>query len=217
MSLTSQKSTDRTSANNNRRAFWMRQLRQWHWISAAVSLTGTLLFAITGITLNHAGTIETRPTVSMQERDLPAALREDVARVTSAADALLPPALAQWIDKELGEDVSKARPEWSEDEVYIPLPRPGGDAWLSIERQSGAVRHEITNRGWVSYLNDLHKGRNTGPAWSLFIDAFAVACIVFCLTGLALLQLYSQGRPLTWPLVGFGCALPAIIAIYLIH
>ena len=46
------------------RAFWLRQMRQWHWISAAVCLIGMLLFAVTGITLNHSGTIEARPVVS---------------------------------------------------------------------------------------------------------------------------------------------------------
>ena len=29
------------------RAFWLRQMRQWHWISAAVCLIGMLVFALT--------------------------------------------------------------------------------------------------------------------------------------------------------------------------
>ncbi len=44
------------------------------------------------------------------------------------------------------------------------LPRPGGDAWLSVERDSGAISYEITDRGWIAYLNDLHKGRKPGTA-----------------------------------------------------
>ena len=39
------------------RAFWLRQLHSWHWISAALSLAGMLLFAVTGLTLNHAGSL----------------------------------------------------------------------------------------------------------------------------------------------------------------
>ena len=46
------------SMRPQRRAFWMRQLHQWHWISSALCLVGLLLFALTGITLNHAGAIE---------------------------------------------------------------------------------------------------------------------------------------------------------------
>ena len=76
--------------------------------------------------------------------------------------------------------------EWSSDEIYVAMPRPGGDAWLRIDRASGDAEFEDTRRGWVSYLNDLHKGRNAGTAWSWFIDAFAVACLIFTLTGLAI-------------------------------
>ncbi|GAA3254952.1 hypothetical protein GCM10020258_13050 [Sphingomonas yabuuchiae] len=75
------------------------------------------------------------------------------------------------------------------------MPRPGGDAWVSIDRASGAITSERTDRGWISYLNDLHKGRNAGTAWFWFIDVFAVACIVFTLTGLLLLQMHARHRP----------------------
>ncbi len=212
-----QRSLSTAPANSNRRAFWMRQLRQWHWVSAAVSLLGTLLFATTGITLNHAPSIEARPEVRLQERVLPEPLLDEIRQAAPEPNSPLPASVAAWLKQELAIGASPSRAEWSEDEVYLALPRPGGDAWVSIDRQSGAVQHEITDRGWISYLNDLHKGRNTGAAWSLFIDAFAVACIVFCITGLLLLQLYSATRPFTWPLVGFGCALPILIALLLIH
>jgi hypothetical protein len=211
-----QRSVSTAPANSNRRAFWMRQLRQWHWVSAALSLLGTLLFAATGITLNHASSIEARPEVRLHERVLPEALLSEIQK-TPAPSSPLPAAVTAWLAAELTIGATPAPAEWSEDEIYLALPRPGGDAWVSIDRQSGVVQHEITDRGWVSYLNDLHKGRNTGAAWSLFIDAFAVACIVFCVTGLLLLQLYSANRPFTWPLVGFGCALPILIALLLIH
>ncbi len=99
----------------------------------------------------------------------------------------------------------------------MAAPRPGGDAWVAIDRATGATTAEITDRGWISYLNDLHKGRNSGGAWSLFIDIFAFACLVFALTGLVLLQLHSAKRKSTWPLVGAGVAIPAAIAILFIH
>jgi uncharacterized protein len=44
----------RSARQQARRSFWLRQLTQWHWISAAISLIGMILFAATGITLNHA-------------------------------------------------------------------------------------------------------------------------------------------------------------------
>ena len=50
-----------------RRGYWLRTLHQWHWISAAICLVGTLLFAITGITLNHAASIGAEPKVTRAE------------------------------------------------------------------------------------------------------------------------------------------------------
>lgn len=203
-------------ANANRRAFWLRQLRQWHWTSAAISLLGTLMFAVTGITLNHAAQIEAQPRVHLVELEVPPPVLKVLSGVSSEGKGALPASLAAWLSDALGITVPDAG-EWSEEELYISLPRPGGDAWLSIDRQTGALHYERTDRGWISYLNDLHKGRNAGGAWSLFIDVFAVGCIVFALTGLALLQLYGANRPLTWPLVGLGCAVPILIALFLIH
>ncbi len=77
--------------------------------------------------------------------------------------------------------------------------------------------YERTDRGWIAYLNDLHKGRNTGTAWSWFIDLFAVASLVFCLTGLVLLQLHARHRPMTWPVTGMGLVIPLLLALYFIH
>ena len=107
--------------------------------------------------------------------------------------------------------------EWSEDEAYVPMPQPGGDAWLRIGLLDGDAEYEHTRRGWISYFNDLHKGRHTGAAWSLFIDVFAVACLVFCLTGLFILQMHAGRRPMTWPMVGLGLLIPALLALLLVH
>jgi uncharacterized protein len=107
--------------------------------------------------------------------------------------------------------------EWSDEELYIALPRPGGDAWVSIDLAGGEIEYERTDRGWISYLNDLHKGRDTGAVWGGFIDAFALASVVFCVTGLLLLQLHSRHRPATWPTVGLGLAVMLAIMIVFIH
>lgn len=199
-----------------RRGFWLGMLHQWHWISSALCLACMLLFAITGITLNHAAQIEARPAVDHKAAELPAPMLEQLAGTTEGK-APLPPAVAGWLDMHLGVTTGMRPAEWSEDEVYLSMPGPGSDAWLSIDKDSGAVEYEHTDRGWVSYFNDLHKGRNTGPAWRWFIDLFAVACLVFCITGLLLLQLHAGQRRLTWPMVSLGLLLPLLIALLLIH
>ena len=199
------------------RAFWLRQMRQWHWISAAICLIGMLLFAITGITLNHASVIEAKPAVTAITKTVPPDLLRQLKADRPKDKGMVPQALANWVSGQMSVSVGGREAEWSAQEIYVALPRPGGDAWLSIDLASGEARYERTDRGWISYLNDLHKGRNTGPAWSLFLDVFAIACVVFCVTGLVLLQLLSTGRPSTWPMVGLGLVIPALIAMFLIH
>ena len=107
--------------------------------------------------------------------------------------------------------------ETTADEIYVALPTPGGDGWLTIDRATGEALHERTTRGAVAWLNDLHKGRNTGPVWYWFIDVFAAACVVFAVTGFALTWMHARQRPSTWPLLGLGLLIPAVIALLFIH
>lgn len=207
----------KSAADQHRRSFWLKQLHQWHWISAAVSLVGMLAFAITGITLNHAGQIEAQPKVVSRKATLPPELMAVLAKGPEEGKRPLPVPLEPFLDKTVGADVAGREGEWSPEEVYVALARPGGDAWLSIDRETGAIEHEKTTRGVVSLLNDLHKGRNAGKAWGWFIDIFAVACVIFTVTGLILLQFHARARPLTWPLVALGLAAPVILVILFVH
>ncbi|MBD7954794.1 PepSY-associated TM helix domain-containing protein [Stenotrophomonas sp. Sa5BUN4] len=210
------RSVSSTVQQQQSRGFWLRTLHQWHWISSAVCLVGMLLFAATGITLNHAAKIEATPQVDNRQLELPAAVLAQLG-TRDDGNAPLPRPARQWLDAELDISIGGRAAEWSPEEIYLSLPRPGGDAWLSIDRESGAVEFESTSRGAVSYLNDLHKGRNAGPAWGWFLDVFAVACLVFCITGLFLLHLHARQRRMTWPLVGLGLMIPLLIALLLIH
>lgn len=203
-----------------RRAGWLKQLHSWHWISSAMCLIGMLLFALTGITLNHASSIEAKPAIVQKQLQLPAELATLVRAADDAKDENkpLPAALHAWMGKTLDRSFDAAlQAEWTTDEIYVAQPRPGGDAWLRIDRATGAAEYESTDRGWISYLNDLHKGRHTGTAWSWFLDIFAIACLVFCITGLLILKFHATNRPSTWPLVGLGFVLPALLALLLIH
>lgn len=202
------------------RAFWLKHLHQWHWLSAALCLVGMLLFSITGFTLNHASWIGAKPDVSTQSAELPAELLTQLRQTweTDADEkAALPGPVADWLGKTLSVRVDGRQTEWSDDEIYVSLPRPGGDAWLTVNLEDGEITHELTDRGWLSYFNDLHKGRNTGAAWSLFIDVFAFAALVFAITGLLLLKMHAGNRPGTWPMVGLGLVLPVLLAILFIH
>lgn len=72
-------------------------------------------------------------------------------------------------------------------------------------------------RGVIAWLNDLHKGRHTGTSWILFMDFFSVVSVVFSVTGLALLVVHARRRPMTWPVVVAGIALPIVLILFFLH
>jgi hypothetical protein len=204
------------TAGLQRRSFWLKTLHQWHWISSALCLIGMLLFAFTGITLNHAAQIESTPVTTTKTAQLPASLLKPL-QGEHEKNAAIPASLTHYLSDSLGIHTKGREGEWSDGELYIALPKPGGDAWVSVDIHSGEISYENTERGWVSFLNDLHKGRNTGGIWTWFLDIFAVACLVFCLSGLMLLQFHSKSRLSTWPVVGLGLLIPFLLIVLFIH
>ncbi|MBC8027582.1 MAG: PepSY-associated TM helix domain-containing protein [Steroidobacteraceae bacterium] len=192
-----------------------RLTHQLHWISAAVCFAALALFTITGITLNHASSIGAEPVVTARTAQLPATLIPALG--SDVLEEGVPAPVGDWVDAQFGIDATEAIAEWSDEELYLSAPGPGRDAWLSIDRASGAAKFESTDRGWISYFNDLHKGRNTGFVWTLFIDVVAAAVLFFSLTGLILLQIQARQRKSTWPLVIGGTVLVFILTLFFVH
>jgi len=208
--------------DNRRRAYWLKTLHEWHWVSSAICLIGMILFSVTGFTLNHAAQIEARPAITKLNGSVDESLRAQLEKQLPAAKAQkgkapLPTELQRWVQENWDVDTAGRQAEWSEDEIYLSLPRPGGDALLRLNLADGEIEYERTDRGWLSYFNDLHKGRNTGTAWSWFIDIFAGAALVFSITGLFILKMHAGNRPFTWPMVGMGLVVPVLLALLFIH
>ena len=211
-----------SAPDNRRRAYWLKTLHEWHWVSSALCLIGMILGSVTGCTLNHASPIESKPKITTLRASVDAAQRERLALQageivkTRKGRAELPAELQAWAKKNWQLD-TPGEAEWSAEEIYLSLPRPGGDAWMRLNLDDGEVEYERTDRGWISYLNDLHKGRHTGVAWSWFIDIFAGAALVFSITGLFILKMHAGNRPFTWPMVGMGLVIPVLLALLFIH
>ena len=202
------------------KASLLKQLYQWHWISSAICLVGILLFSATGITLNHASQIEAQPTTTRQETATPSSINLQLQQVAQQAteQKILPNNVKKWLINQQGIRLtSESQIEWTAEEVYISLPKAGGDAWARFSLADAQFEYESTSRGLVSLLNDLHKGRHTGAVWQWFIDLFAVACLIFSLTGLFILQQHARRRPMVWPLVGAGLVIPALLVVFFVH
>lgn len=195
------------------RSFSFGSARQWHWISGAITLVGMALFAITGITLNHAADIPGANTVTTVEQSLPTELTHQLERLP-VGDIVLPAALREHLQQHYSITVpANARGQWDGVEFYLAMAKPGSDAWLAIDAEFNEVIYERTDRGWIAYLNDLHKGRDTGAVWRWFLDIFSVACLVFCITGLLLLFKQAKHRVSTWPITTLGVVIPVVILL----
>lgn len=200
-----------------RRASWLRTLYQWHWLSSAACLVGLLVFAATGFTLNHPSLIHAGAKATQRSGELPPALRASLSAARPAGNAPLPADVTAWLAAHLDVHARDRDGEWTDREVFVALPGPGVDASLTVGLADGSVEYESSDRGWVAYFNDLHKGRNTGVAWRWFIDVFAFACLIFAGTGLCLLYLHGRSRPSTWPMVGLGVVLPLVLVLLFLH
>lgn len=205
-------STDEISTSVKRS--WLPTLLMWHWVSSAVALFGIVLFSITGITLNHSADIPAQTSTTNIEAQLPG---EVVEALNQSNQQSLPSELLVWLEKEHAITINSELVEWSEFEIYTSAQGPGSDEWLSIELPQGFLTYEHTDRGWIAYLNDLHKGRHTGDAWKWYIDILAVACLVFSLTGFAVLSIHAKERNGVWPITFTGLLVPVLIALLFIH
>ena len=202
-----------TVISSRRRAYWLKTLHQWHWISSAICLLGMLLFAVTGLTLNNASHIESKAVVTTRHATLPQDALRQLAPGRKRRRCPTP-CRAGWT-------ANWTRPPPASRPNGPPMKstcrrRAGGDAWLSIDLASGDIEYERTDRGWISYLNDCT--RAAIPAWpGAGSWTFAVACLVFSLTGLVLLKLHAGNRAATWPMVGLGIVIPVVLALLFIH
>jgi hypothetical protein len=179
----------------------VRQRHKWkaklagafRWLHIYLSMIGLamlLFFSVTGLTLNHPGWFY------------------DGAMRSVEAEGTLEPS---WVKPGPEENVARlevvehlrsahgvrgALSEFRVDdfECMVVFKGPGYAADAFIDRESGRYRFSETGHGLVAILNDLHKGRDTGPVWSVFIDVSAVLTALMSLTGLGLLLFLKRRR-----------------------
>jgi hypothetical protein len=166
-----------------------RRLPQWirwlHIYGSMFGLCATLLFAVTGLTLNHADWFEAgEPVVRTLEGTLATKdLSTHVDKLTIAENLREAHHLRGKVAEFAVED----------DECIVVWKGPAYSADATIERATGKYRIEESRRPVMALLDDLHKGRDCGPVWAFVIDAAAVVLTFLSVTGLWLL-LYLKKR-----------------------
>jgi hypothetical protein len=169
------------------------------------SLTIVLFFAVTGITLNHQDWFAGRELTSTRQGTLdPSWLHTPDGDV----DRLL---IVERLRASEGLVGAVADFRVDEEAADVALKGPGYSADVMIDRTTG--RFEITEvrMGIAAVVNDLHKGRDTGPVWKAVIDAAAGVLVFIALTGLVLLYFAHKYRVAGVLLIAAGTGISYLI------
>lgn len=164
-------------------------LMRWlHIYLSMVSFTALAFFAVTGITLNHPTWLGAdKQSIREAKGELSKSWLEGEPKQLEVAEALRS-------EQNLRGRVVQF--EVGELDCMVVFKSPGYAADVMIDRQTGKYQLNETSSGWVSIMNDLHKGRDSGAGWSVIIDVSAIVMILVSLSGFLLL-LYLKLRRLT--------------------
>ncbi|MEY4385037.1 MAG: hypothetical protein RLY20_320 [Verrucomicrobiota bacterium] len=174
--------------------YWRRHvaaLFRWlHIYLSMVSFVILFFFAITGITLNHAGWFG-KNAASTRTRKGTVQLDWVKTKDASAVDKLK-------IVEQLRavHDIKGALGEFTVEDAQcaVSFRGPGYTGDVTINRETAEYELIETRMGVVAILNDLHKGRDTGPVWSWIIDISAGLMVVVSMTGLVLIFFIKRRR-----------------------
>jgi hypothetical protein len=192
-------------------------MRWLHIYLSMFGLAAVLFFGATGLTLNHPDWF-----FAGAERSEQAEGRVDPRWLHGPAPAGEPDPSGGVAKLEIVEHLRAAHGirgalaefQTEEDECVVTFKGPGYAADAFIDRASGHYTVTQTYHGVVAVINDLHKGRDTGPYWSVVIDLSAVVMTLIALTGLVLLFYLKLRRVPGLVVVLIGTAI--VLAVFLL-
>jgi uncharacterized protein len=170
------------------------KLMRWlHIYLSMFSLAVVLFFSVTGITLNHPDWFWSG---AESTHEAEGEIKRAWLHIAEAAAADEPDEPDRQVSKlEIVEHLRNTHAihgalvdfRVDEGECVVSFKGPGYAADAFIDRETGEYRLTETYHGFIAVINDLHKGRDSGPVWSVLIDVSAVLMTFISLTGLVLL------------------------------
>jgi len=189
----------------------LASLSRWlHIYLSMASFAILLFFAVTGLTLNHAESISAQPRISQNKGKV----EINWVKVEDAAVDKL--AVVELLRQAHGIKGALSDFRLEESQAEVSFKGPGYAADVFIDRETGEYELTETRNGLVAALNDLHKGRDTGRAWSWLIDASAVLMTLVSLTGLVLIWFVKRRRLSGLMLAGVCAVVSYLIYLFLI-
>ena len=176
-----------TAPRPRRRRLAIRFAAFIRWLHIYVSMFGliaVLFFSVTGVTLNHPdwflGGMESRT-------DAEGRVDPRLLTASSPSGEVAKLEVVEHLRATHGVRGAVVEFRVDDDEVLVAFKGPGYAADAFINRDDGRYTLSETAHGLVGVINDLHKGRDSGPVWSLVVDVSAVLLVVISLSGLILI------------------------------
>lgn len=171
-------------------------MRWLHVYLSMFAFASLIFFGVTGVTLNHPDWFgaDMEHVVERQGTLDRAWLGgDDVETSADAGDQdgsevnIDKLAIVEFLRAEQGVRGALGEFQVDEYECVVTFKAPGYMADVIIDRESADFTVTASSYGLVAVMNDLHKGRDAGPAWSLVIDVVSVLTVVLSITGFVLI------------------------------
>lgn len=174
-------------------------LRWVHTYTSMISLLAVLFFALTGVTLNHPdwlfGSEQVNRTVS---GTLPAGWKQ--------GNGINWLNVAETLRADQGLRGRASDPRLDGGEASLSFLGPGYSADVVIDAATGRYTANVLQQGSLAVLNDLHRGRDTGGAWSWVIDLSGLFLTLVSVTGIGILLYLKKTRVQALTVMGIGAA-----------
>lgn len=174
-----------------------------------------LFFAVTGITLNHQEWFNGDPKVARFTGTI-----EPVQLASYSPGNGQPPSANDPVVAKLrsAHGIKAALKDFrvDDEQIGVSFKGPGYAADAFIDRKTGAYDMTESRMGFVAVINDLHKGRDSGNAWSQIIDASAILMVLVSLTGLILIFFLHKRLMLGLAVLGVGTLVCAAVYMFLV-
>jgi uncharacterized protein len=160
-----------------RRDFY-RHARYVHgWLSAFAFIV-LIFFAVTGLMLNHPEWFKPSTEENTVIIHLPESVLNQIKQQENPSNQIVDYVRQQ--HQIIGRYKSG---EVIDNEVMIHLESPAGatDIWVTLDNAQAEVT--LKPASTVSLINDLHRGKNAGKAWSWLIDMSAIIITILSLAG----------------------------------
>ena len=169
---------------------FIAQASRWlHIYLSMVSFIIVLFFSITGLTLNHADYFQNNVSVTKNKGILDSSWvkADDTLKIQKLA-------IVEYFRNKYKVKGAVADFRIDDREISFSYKAPGYAADAFINRSDASYELIENNQGLMGFMNDLHKGRDSGKTWFLVIDIAAILMTIISLSGLILLLFIKKKR-----------------------